>query len=224
MAPSSNSHIHLVGGGIASLAAAVFLIRDAGVPGENISILEQLPVLGGSLDGAQAPTGEGGYVTRGGRMLEDEHYVCLWDLLETIPTLEDPDVTVRQDMLAFNAEHPSYSKARLIAADHSILDAADLGLTVRDRADLTRLLALPERVIGARRIEDFFQPRFFDTNFWAMWRTTFAFQNWHSAIELKRYFLAFVQEFDRIHTSGVTGRRRLSVSVRRTTCSSPSAR
>ncbi len=37
-----------------------------------------------------------------------------------------------------------------------------------------------------------------------MWRTTFAFQTWHSAVELKRHFLAFVQEFDRIHTlSGV---------------------
>ncbi|NUP52987.1 MAG: oleate hydratase [Catenulispora sp.] len=200
MTAHPNSQIHLVGGGIAALSAAVFLIRDAGVPGANIHILEQLPVLGGSLDGAHAPTADGGYVTRGGRMLEDEHYVCLWNLLETIPTLDDPAVTVRQDMHAFNAEHPSNAKARLIAADHSILDAADLGLTNRDRADLTRLLALPEKIIGARRIDDFFQPRFFDTNFWAMWRTTFAFQNWHSAIELKRYFLAFIQEFDRIHT------------------------
>ena len=37
-----------------------------------------------------------------------------------------------------------------------------------------------------------------------MWRTTFAFQNWHSAIELKRYMLRFIQEFPRMHTlSGV---------------------
>jgi oleate hydratase len=33
-----------------------------------------------------------------------------------------------------------------------------------------------------------------------MWRTTFAFQKWHSAAELRRYFLRFVQEFPRIHT------------------------
>ncbi len=69
---------------------------------------------------------------------------------------------------------------------------------------MTRLLALPERLIGARRIDDFFQPHFFTTHFWCMWRTAFAFQTWHSAIELKRYFLAFFQEFDRIHAlSGV---------------------
>ncbi|MEE1839348.1 oleate hydratase [Streptomyces sp. NPDC086796] len=204
MSASKNSQVHLVGGGIASLAAAAFLVRDAGVPGENVHILEQLPILGGSMDGAPAPTTEGGYVTRGGRMFEEEHYVCLWNLLETIPTLDDPAISVRQEMLAFNIEHPTNAKARIINGDRTIADASQLGLDARDRVDMTRLLALPERVIGARRIDDFFQPHFFATNFWCMWRTTFAFQTWHSAIELKRYFLAFVQEFERIHTlSGV---------------------
>jgi oleate hydratase len=42
----------MVGGGIASMAAAAFLIRDAGVPDRNIHILETLDVAGGSLDGA----------------------------------------------------------------------------------------------------------------------------------------------------------------------------
>ncbi|MFJ6012391.1 oleate hydratase [Streptomyces sp. NPDC092952] len=204
MPGSKNSKVYLVGGGVASLAAAAFLVRDAGLPGENVHILEQLPIAGGSMDGAKAPTPEGGYVTRGGRMFEEEHYVCLWNLLETIPTLDDPAISVRQEMLAFNIEHPTNAKARIINADRTIADAARLGLDTRDRADMTRLLALPERLIGARRIDDFFQPHFFATNFWCMWRTTFAFQTWHSAIELKRYFLAFVQEFDRIHTlSGV---------------------
>ena len=31
---------HLVGGGIGSLAAAAFMIRDGGVPGKNITIYE----------------------------------------------------------------------------------------------------------------------------------------------------------------------------------------
>ena len=204
MLDPSKSQVYLVGGGVAALSAAAFLVRDAGLPGENIHILEQLPIAGGSMDGAPAPTAEGGYVTRGGRMFEEEYYSCLWNLLDSIPTLDDPDVSVRQEFLAFNDENPTHAKARIILADNSIADASQLGLDLRDRADLTRLLALPEHVIGARRIEDFFQPHFFETNFWCMWRTTFAFQNWHSAIELKRYFLCFVQEFDRIHTlSGV---------------------
>jgi len=41
---------YLVGGGIASLAAAAFLIRDGDYPGANIHVLEELPPAGGSLD------------------------------------------------------------------------------------------------------------------------------------------------------------------------------
>jgi myosin-crossreactive antigen len=39
------ANVWMVGGGIASMAAAAFLIRDAGLPGENIPILETLEVL-----------------------------------------------------------------------------------------------------------------------------------------------------------------------------------
>jgi len=63
--------------------------------------------------------------------------------------------------------------------------------------------------LGARRIDEMFSRHFFTTNFWQMWRTTFAFQNWHSATELSRYFIRFVQEFPRIHTLS---------GVRRTVC------
>ena len=73
-----------------------------------------------------------------------------------------------------------------------------------------RLLVTPERSLGTKRIEDCFSPHFFETNFWAMWRTTFAFQNWHSAIELKRYMLRFLQEFPRIHT--LAGVRRTALN------------
>ncbi|MGW2522593.1 oleate hydratase [Streptomyces sp. NPDC001617] len=201
------SRAYLVGGGIASLAAAAFLIRDGGFPGEDIHVLEELPVAGGSMDGSGEPAG---YVTRGGRMLEEEAYTCLWNLLETIPTLADETVTVREEITEFNAKWPTDAKARLIGKGTTILDASDYGLDTRDRLELTRLLVLPEAVIGARRIEDFFSPHFFETNFWAMWRTTFAFQNWHSAIELKRYFLRFMQEFPRMHTLAGVRRTRLN--------------
>lgn len=201
-------HAYLVGGGIASLAAATFLIRDAGFTGPNIHILEESTGVGGALDGSGDPMR--GYVTRGGRMLEEEAYVCLWNLLETIPTLADPSLSVRDEIKQFNDKWRSNAKARLIGKDHTILDAADLGFSARDRLELTTLLATPERLLGSRRIDEFFSPHFFDTNFWAMWRTTFAFQNWHSAIELKRYFLRFIQEFPRIHTLAGVRRTRLN--------------
>ena len=58
-ASKQGANVWMVGGGIASMAAAAFLIRDAGVPGENIHILEALNVPGGSLDGAVSPVQSG---------------------------------------------------------------------------------------------------------------------------------------------------------------------
>ena len=83
------SQVWLVGGGIASMAAAVFLIRDAGVPAAHIHILEELGVEGGSLDGAKSPV-QSGFVTRGGRMLEEEAYQTLWNLLDLDPVAGEP--------------------------------------------------------------------------------------------------------------------------------------
>ena len=57
----------LLGGGIASMAAAVFMIRDGDMLGRNTTVPEELRAAGGSLDGSGTP--EGGYVLRGGRML-----------------------------------------------------------------------------------------------------------------------------------------------------------
>ncbi|EES37224.1 hypothetical protein HMPREF0791_0160, partial [Staphylococcus epidermidis W23144] len=40
---------YLIGSGLASLAAACFLIRDGQMKGKNIHILEELDISGGSL-------------------------------------------------------------------------------------------------------------------------------------------------------------------------------
>ncbi len=68
----------MIGGGVGCMAAAAFLIRDAGVPGGNITIYEALPLMGGSLDGAGNP--RDGYSMRGGRMLTTDNYECTWGL------------------------------------------------------------------------------------------------------------------------------------------------
>jgi len=206
MTRSDSSHVYLVGAGIASLSAAALLIRDAGVDGPSIHVLEESALPGGALDGKG--DAQSGYVTRGGRMLTEETYVCLWDVLRAIPSLDRPGVSVKEDCWAFNAEHLSHARARLIDREHRILDARHLGFDFQDRVELMRLLATSEKALGTKRIEEVFSGHFFQTNFWTMWRTTFAFQNWHSAIELKRYMLRFLQEFPRIHTLGGVRRTR----------------
>ena len=47
-----NKKAWIVGGGLAGMAAAGFLVRDAQMPGSNITILEASNVDGGALDGA----------------------------------------------------------------------------------------------------------------------------------------------------------------------------
>ena len=54
-ASGNGTAIYLVGGGIASMAAAAFLIRDADVPGHNITIFEESAKIGGSLDAPALP-------------------------------------------------------------------------------------------------------------------------------------------------------------------------
>ncbi|MEO8231483.1 MAG: oleate hydratase [Ignavibacteriota bacterium] len=45
-----DTKVYLIGSGIAGLASAVYLVKDAGVPGENIHILEKDLVPGGAMD------------------------------------------------------------------------------------------------------------------------------------------------------------------------------
>ena len=75
---------YIVGVGIAGLSAAAFLVRDAQMPGKNITVYDQLPVFGGSMDAAGSAAN--GYVSRGERELEP-YMECLWDLFGSIPSL-----------------------------------------------------------------------------------------------------------------------------------------
>lgn len=80
---------YIVGSGLASLAAACFLVRDGQMPGSHIHILEAMDIAGGACDGIFDPMR--GYVMRGGREMEN-HFECLWDLFRSIPSIETPGV------------------------------------------------------------------------------------------------------------------------------------
>jgi oleate hydratase len=60
-------------------------------------------------------------------MLEDEAYRCLWNLLETIPDRDDPARSARDVITDFNGKVSTQARARLIGANHEILDAAAYG-------------------------------------------------------------------------------------------------
>ncbi len=182
---------YLVGGGIASLAAAVFLIRDGVVIGRDITMLEESDVIGGSLDGAGSA--ERGYVLRGGRMFE-RHCACTFELFDSIPTL-DASRTVTQETLAWNESLKTSSKSRLVIDGRRIVAPA-FGLSEKHILTIERLAVEPEAMLKRTRIDEQFDAAFFSTDFWIMWRTTFAFQPWHSAVEFKRYLVRFAHMVD----------------------------
>jgi oleate hydratase len=192
------SKAYLVGGGIGSLAAAAFMIRDGNLPGGNITIFEAHGVMGGSLDAAGDPAA--GYSMRGGRMLTTDNYECTWDLYKSIPSLDDPGKTVFDETIEFNEKYKSNSMARLVDRRRAKVPVASMGFSMQDRMELLKLSRSEEDTLGAGRITDWLSPAFFETEFWYMWSTTFAFQPWHSAVEFKRYLLRFVLEFSRIET------------------------
>ncbi|MGL4695684.1 oleate hydratase [Enterococcus larvae] len=196
-------HIYLIGGGIGMLAAAAYLIRDAHVDGKNIHVIEGRHILGGSNDGTG--TNEQGFVARGGRMLNEETFENLWELFGSIPSLKWPNHSVTEEILNFDNLHPTHSQARLVTKNQEIVDTYTMGFSNEDRIAMTKLLAIPEEKLDGLKIKDWFRPGFFETNFWYMWQTTFAFQKWSSLFELRRYMNRMILEFSRINTlEGVT--------------------
>ena len=189
---------YLVGGGIGSLAAAVFMIRDGGFAGQNSSVFEAAPVLGGSLDGAGEPAS--GYSLRGGRMFTTDNYECTWDLFKSVPSLYNEGLSVFEETEEFNAKHKTSSMARLVDRRRAKVPVTSMGFSMQDRVELLKLGSAEEESLGSSRITDWLTPGFFDTEFWYMWATTFAFQPWHSAVEFKRYLHRFILEFSRIDT------------------------
>lgn len=196
---ATDTNVYMIGSGIGSLAAAVYLIRDAKVPGKNIQIMEALDSDGGSLDGAG--NASSGFMIRGGRMLNIPTYECLQDIMTEIPSLEFDKFSLEDEFLNYNEEFKTHSNARLVDKNGRRVDVRKMGFSAEDRMDMEKLVLMEtEKSLGAKRIDQVFGKHFFKTNFWLMWQTTFAFQPWSSAAELRRYMIRFMHEFPRIHT------------------------
>lgn len=182
----------IVGGGLGGMAAAAFLIRDAGMTPSRITILEASDADGGALDGAG--NSETGWLIRGGREME-EQFQCLWDLYRSIPSLEEPDASVLDEFYRLNRADPSSSPIRAMCGRGQKLPDRDrLTLTGRARREIIALILADEKTLDGRTISDVLSDDFMKSNFWLFWRSMFAFETWHSAIEMKRYLARFVHQ------------------------------
>ncbi|MCT3529486.1 oleate hydratase [Latilactobacillus curvatus] len=214
----------MIGAGLSNMAAAVYLIQEGGWSGDAITFYSLDDH--GSNDGASVSetTDEywnknhplentKGYVARGGRMLNYRTYVDLMDLLGRIPSATEPNMTTEEDTRSFDAQHRTFDKARLLEGSKGILDAGHLGFNNKDRLLMTKLIMMPdseEEKLDNVSIAEYFKddPHMFQTNFWYMWETTFAFRTQSSAQELRRYMHQMIYEFTQIeHLVGVNRTR-----------------
>lgn len=182
---------YIVGGGLAGLSAAAFLVDDAQMPGENITILESHSTVGGSLDGIRE---ERGYKNRGERELH-RSMECLWYLHSKLPSMETPGRTLLDDVVDFNKDEPIHSESRALVKQGHIYSAIhDMKMPDNLQKDFLRLLVTPEKDLEDLSIERFFgksAPHLFESNFWLCFHTMLAFRPHHSAMEMRRYLNRF---------------------------------
>jgi oleate hydratase len=175
---------HIVGGGFGGLAAAAYLIRNAGVSGQDITVYEADERMGGSF--SLGGSAESGYILPCGSIFDSE-FRCTFELLAAIPSASDPAVSVKDEFFIFNARRPFRDRAHLIDRNGRIVHGPHFGLSLRDGFDLARLALTPEAMLDGRQIKEFFSPSFFSTEFWWLWSTLMGSLPQHGAKELRRY-------------------------------------
>ena len=181
---------YLIGSGLAALSAACFLVRDGQMKGEHVHILEKEPIPGGACDGYKYQ--DIGYVMRGGREM-DNHFECMWDLFRSIPSIEDENYTVLDEYYWLNKADPNYSLCRAtVNRGQDAHTDGKFGLSDKGAMEILQLFMTPDEKLYDKKITDFFDDEVLNTNFWMYWRTMFAFENWHSALEMKRYLQRYI--------------------------------
>lgn len=185
-----NKNAYIVGGGIAGLAAAAFLVDDAGMPGENITIYEKRQDVGGCCGIIGT---EGAYVCPGEREIE-AYMECLWYLCSKIPSLDSPGRTVLDETVDVNRDFPIHSECRAIQNRGHIWEGIhDYRMDSETTEKLQKFITEPEKDLENITIEDYFgkDSPFFDSAMWWCFHPMLAFKHYHSALEAKRYLSRF---------------------------------
>ena len=189
-----NKRAWIVGTGLGGLSAACFLVRDAQMPGDHITLFEHLPRAGGSCDGFYDQSR--GYIMRGGREM-DNHFECMWDLFRSIPSIDNPGETIFSEYYKLNKADPNYSLCRV--TEKRGQDAhtdKKYGMNQKATMELLKLFMSTDEELADKTIDDVFDEDFYKTNFWIYWQTMFAFEKWHSALEMKLYLQRYIHHID----------------------------
>ncbi len=174
---------HIVGGGFGGLAAAAYLIRNAGMVGQGITIYEADERMGGGL--FMSGDAKSGYNLPGS--VFDSEFRCTFDLLAMIPSANKSGSFVKDEFFTFNKLNRFLDRARVIDRVGNIIHGSRFGLSLHDALDLARLSLTSEVMLEGRRIDEFFSPNFFSTEFWLLFSTIMGSLPQHGVTEFRRY-------------------------------------
>ncbi|NCB33571.1 MAG: oleate hydratase, partial [Erysipelotrichia bacterium] len=133
-----------------------------------------------------------GYVMRGGREM-DNHFEVMWDVFRDIPDADDPSHSVLDEYYWLNKRDPNYSLCR--ATVHQGQDAhtdKKFNLSQKGLEEIMKVFFASDDELADKRIDELFDEEVLNSTFWMYWRTMFAFENWHSALEMKRYIQRYI--------------------------------
>ena len=126
----------------------------------------------------------------------ENHFETMWDMYRSIPSLEIEGASYLDEFYWLDQDDPNSSNTRLIYKRGQRVPT-DGKYELDDKAmELVKLVMTPESKLGRQTLEDFFTPDFFESNFWIYWATMFAFEKWHSAVEMRRYAMRFIHHID----------------------------
>ncbi len=204
-------NVYLNGLGLGSISTAMYLIRKCDFDPSNIHIIEQKSdkdLVGGCCDASKMMVdGKPAYFMRGSRMFEDKVFACTKELWSLIPYNDNESCLQDQQK---HTEECKVSTVVRIMHENGVKDTGyKLGLNMAEKFRMAKFLAKPESMFpDGAKISDYFGKSFFTSNYWYMWRALFAFQPWHSAVEMKRYMHLFFHEQKNMHSMAALERTR----------------
>jgi oleate hydratase len=133
-------------------------------------------------------------VIRGGREME-EHFECLWDLFRSIPSLDIDDASVLDEFYRLDKDDPNLSLQRAtVNCDENAHTDGLFTLSEQALKEIIKLFLATREEMENKCIDEVFGEEFLGSNFWLYWRTMFAFEEWHSALEMKLYLHRFIHQ------------------------------
>lgn len=168
-----NVEAWILGSGIASLAAAVYLVKKAKVHPSRVHVLDEHL----SLEHIMHHKGDAtwGYEQFPG-CLPVPIGSYLEELLAMVPSARAHGISILEEIQIAQAKRFPAKRSEVTcfvvqknSSSFKHMSAKSLGLSYKDRVHLIQLLLKREQKLQKRQIQEFFSKSFFGSSFWTIW-------------------------------------------------------